>query len=193
MTDPLSLRNRTVGLAVGSETPVTFYREGESQTVKVTITERPEDLALHPLGFRLREPSPDETGQPRGMLVIDQVVPGSPAFKAGLRPGMRILAVGQTPVHTKAEFDKAAAPLRAGRAAPLASRSARTRSPRSSSATLDDAIGRAHRARRVATAATADRPTRSPDASPQVDARPPHDRQCRDAHLDLDTWFAETT
>ena len=41
VTDPLSLRNRTVGLAVGTEAPVTFYREGESQTVKVTITERP--------------------------------------------------------------------------------------------------------------------------------------------------------
>ena len=98
---------------------MTFYREGALQTVKVTITERPEDLALHPLGFRLRELGPDETGQPLGMLVIDQVVPGSPAFKAGLRPGIRILAVGQTPVHTKAEFDKAAAPFEAKGGLPL--------------------------------------------------------------------------
>ena len=119
VTDPLTLRNRTFGLAVGMEAPVTFYREGALQTVKVTITERPEDLALHPLGFRLRELGPDEAGQPPGMLVIDQVVPGSPAFKAGLRPGIRVLAVGQTRVHTMAEFDKAAAPFEGKGGLPL--------------------------------------------------------------------------
>ncbi len=109
VTEPLSLRNRTLGLAVGLETPVVFYRGGASQTVKVTIAERPGDVALHPLGFRLREFGPEETGLPLGAMVIDQVVPGSPAFKAGLRPGIQILAVGQTPVHTKVEYDKAAA------------------------------------------------------------------------------------
>ena len=119
VTDPLSLRNRTVGLAVGLDTPVTFYREGALQTVRVAITERPGSPALLPLGFRVRELSPVETGLPLVTLVIDQVVPGSPAFKAGLRPGVQILSVGQTPVHTKAEYDTAAASFEAKRRLPL--------------------------------------------------------------------------
>ncbi len=119
VTDPRSLRNRTVALAVGVDTPVKIYRQGALQTVKVTITERPVDQALHPLGFRIRELGPDETGQPISMLVIDQVVPGSPSFKAGLRPGIRILAVGQTPVHTKAEYETAAASVQGDGRLPL--------------------------------------------------------------------------
>lgn len=119
VTDPLSLRNRTVALAVGLEAPVAFYREGRLQTVKVPITERPEAPALHALGFRVRQLGPDETGLPLGTMIIDQVVPSSPAFKAGLRPGFRVLAVGQTPVHTKAEYDKAAARFEAKGRLPL--------------------------------------------------------------------------
>ncbi len=43
------------------------------------------------------------------ILVIDQVVAGSTAARVGLRPGMRVVAVGVTPVHTKAEFEVAIA------------------------------------------------------------------------------------
>ena len=51
------------------------------------------------------------------MIEIDQVVAGSPAFQEGLRPGMRILGVGEQPVPVKtlAEFEVAVAKARSER------------------------------------------------------------------------------
>ena len=74
---------------------MTFYREGKPQTTTVTIAELPPaPEVLSAIWFQ-------RSGAPRGpegdgrVLEIDQVVAGGPAFEAGLRPGMRILAVGE--------------------------------------------------------------------------------------------------
>ena len=52
--------------------------------------------ALSRLGFTVRERPAGREGDGR-FVEIDRVVTGSPAFQAGLRPGMRILAVGDPP------------------------------------------------------------------------------------------------
>ena len=56
----------------------------------------------------LRERPADKEGG-RGFIEVDQVVTGSTAFKVGMRPGMRILSVGEPPerISTLAEFEAA--------------------------------------------------------------------------------------
>jgi serine protease Do len=107
VVDRASLRNLAAGLDVGSKVPLTYYRAGKSQTVTVTIDEfptAPEVLAS--LGFRVRARSaaPDSNNT---VIEIDEVVKGGPAFQAGLRPGMRILAVTHEAVSTAAQFEAA--------------------------------------------------------------------------------------
>jgi serine protease Do len=107
VVDRASLRNLTAGLDVGSRVPLTYYREGKPQTVTVTIDElppAPEVLASLGVHVRPRAADPDGSGT---IIEIDQVVTGSPAFQAGLRPGMRIVAVGQEAVATVAQFEVA--------------------------------------------------------------------------------------
>ena len=90
VADPPSLRNLTASLDVGPQVPVTFYREGEQQTVTVTIAELPDCArGADVLGFRVRS---RPAGERKGDGPRDRPGrPGSPAFQAGLRPGMRIL------------------------------------------------------------------------------------------------------
>jgi serine protease Do len=117
--DPAALRNLTASLGVGSHVPVTIYRDGKSQTTTVTIDElppAPEVLAL--LGFHVRpRPASPEGGE--AAVEIDQVVNGGPASQAGLRPGMRIVAIGQEPVATVGQFEVAARKFDPRRGLPL--------------------------------------------------------------------------
>jgi serine protease Do len=108
ISDRSTLRIRTAESPVGSEIPVTVRRGPDTRVVKVKISEYP---ALLSLGFRVRELSGDEAktlpGTPESAVVIENVSRGSPAFLAGLQPGMRILAVGRRAVATKAEVESA--------------------------------------------------------------------------------------
>ena len=79
------------------------------------VAPRPEVVAV--FGFRIR-PAPAGP-EDAAALEIDQVVAGSPAFRAGLRPGMRILAVGQEPVGTPAQFEAVTSKLDLSRGLPL--------------------------------------------------------------------------
>jgi serine protease Do len=117
--DPESLRNLAARSEVGSQMPVQLYREGKRRTITVAVGEQPAPASAEPLGFRLAPIPPDARAHRPGLLVIDQVVADSPAFRAGLRPNMAILAVGDTPVHTRAEYDKAAAPFKGQNELPL--------------------------------------------------------------------------
>jgi serine protease Do len=110
VADPTSLRNQTAGLPIGKTVALELYREGKRESHQVTIAELPDSTpTLSWSGIRVREIAPQESGEGKPILVIDQVVAGSPASRAGLRPGSRIIAVGKTPVETKAEYDAAIA------------------------------------------------------------------------------------
>jgi serine protease Do len=122
IADPGSLKNVTAALDVGSEVAVNFFRDGEAKTVQVKIVELPpvpEVLAI--CGFGLRE-LPAAEGGHGSFIEIDQVVTGGPAFQEGLRPGTRILAVGEqppVPVRTLVEFEVAVRKLDPRRGLPL--------------------------------------------------------------------------
>jgi serine protease Do len=106
VVDPSRLRNLTASLDVGVQVPLTFYRQGQRQTVQVKIDELPPaPEVLTTLGLRVRSRGAATGGRP--VLEVDQVIAGSPAFQAGLRPGMRILGVGKAPVTTAGEFEAA--------------------------------------------------------------------------------------
>jgi serine protease Do len=118
VADRAGLRNLTASFDVGATVPLTFYRRGQSQMVNVMIDElppAPEIIAS--MGFRLRErPMPDGSGN---ILEVDQVIAGSPAHQAGMRPGQRIVSVGDQQVHTLAEFEVAVRRLGPNRGLPL--------------------------------------------------------------------------
>jgi serine protease Do len=104
VADPAALRNLTASLDVGARVPLSYYRDGKARDALVTIAElpaAPEVLAA--LGFRVRA-----VHHGRGSAIeVDQVINGSPAYREGLRPQMRIAAVGDVPVNTLAEFEAA--------------------------------------------------------------------------------------
>ncbi len=106
IADPAGLRNLTAELDVGAKVPLTFARNGKSQSVTVTIEELPPAPEfLTSLGFRVRaRTAPDGVAT---LIEIDQVVSGSPAYQAGLRPGMQIVSVGEQPVSSLAQFEVA--------------------------------------------------------------------------------------
>ena len=125
IADPGSLRNTTAALDVGSEVAVNFYRDGESKTVQVKIVElppAPEVLLTFGFGVRERALAEAADGASRVELEIDQVIAGGPAFQEGLRPGTRILAVGDNPptqVKTLVEFELAVKRIDPTRGLPL--------------------------------------------------------------------------
>ena len=117
VADRASLRNLAASLDVGKQVPVAFYREGKPQSVTVTMDELPPAPEVLALGFRIRpiaEPSEGGAG-----IEIDRVVNGSPAYQDGLRPGMRIIAVGQERVATVDQFEAAIRKVDITRGLPL--------------------------------------------------------------------------
>ena len=122
IADPGGLKNVAAALDVGSEVAVNFYRDGAAKTAQVKIVElppAPEVLATFGFGVQERPARPDRQGP---SIEIDQVVTGGPAFQEGLRPGTRILAVGENPpmpVRTLVEFEIAARKLGPTRTLPL--------------------------------------------------------------------------
>jgi len=99
--DSSSLRNRTMTLPINESVPVTLYRGDQKQSLDVNIGEMP---VLLELGLVVTEGPPENApaemiaqmaGTPEDDLFIAGVQPGSPAAQAGLRPFLRITAVGE--------------------------------------------------------------------------------------------------
>jgi len=104
------LKNRTASLEIGSKVAVAILRGGESKSIDVTIGELPtEPVVASALGFGVREIGPKQSGLAEPVVLIDQVSPGSPAWQAGLRRGLRIVGVGRDPVKNQADYDLAMA------------------------------------------------------------------------------------
>jgi serine protease Do len=108
--DLTAVRLSIAELTSGTKAPLTIIRDGQPQAVEVTIGELPILLGL---GMRLRPAAAQEAAQfpdrPERAVVVAQVEPNSPAFRARLRPGMRIVAVESRPVETPSEANELAA------------------------------------------------------------------------------------
>lgn len=115
---PRELRQRTEPLRVGDDITLRFVGDGTSRTVRYVAQSPARPWA----GLRLEEMSPllieaeslSVTGADSGGLFIRRVEPGSPAEKAALRPGDRILSIAGEPLVTLEGFDRVYAGLRPG-------------------------------------------------------------------------------
>ncbi len=105
VSDPKELRTRTFILPVGSQVPIAFYRDKSRQTATVTVDAMPDRLTgqRQSLGIDVVELGQKEGGG----LVISRVAADSAAQRASIKPGMRVVMIGRTPVRTRAEFDAA--------------------------------------------------------------------------------------
>ncbi len=111
--DSSGLRNRTVGMTLDRPVPITFLRDGKRETTQVTIAEMP---LLMDLGLQVAEVDvadlPPEVAERLGdtaprLLIVDGVAPGSPAARAQMFRGLRIVAVGPAPVDSLASLNDA--------------------------------------------------------------------------------------
>ncbi len=118
VADPPSLRILTTGQDVGARVPLEYIRDGQSHQALVVVSELPPALELIPaLGLQLKEhpaATPDAAA-----IEIEQVIIGSPAFRAGLRPRMLILGVGKVRVKSLAELEDAVRSLDLAKGLPL--------------------------------------------------------------------------
>jgi S1-C subfamily serine protease len=117
--DTNQLRQMVAVTSPGTKVKVEVFREGERETLEVTVGELESGLATikgheaedEDLGMTLKNLTP-EIAEQLGLkqtkgVVVTAVEPFSVAAKAGLRPGDVIVAVQNKPVNTLAEFNKA--------------------------------------------------------------------------------------
>jgi serine protease Do len=115
VTDSASLRNRTFTLEPGSKIPLKVVRAGQELPFLVSIAEMPGDPIQAFFGFNVK----DIPNDPQGGVIVDQVTPETPAEKSGVKPGLRIVAIGPRRIYSKAEFDILLTQFGAGRNGPL--------------------------------------------------------------------------
>ncbi|WP_435019563.1 trypsin-like peptidase domain-containing protein [Tundrisphaera sp. TA3] len=99
--DPIALRNHAFLLEVGADVPISYLRDGQARSTKAKIVAMPADRVVSLFGVTVKEVPRDQDG----VLAVDQVVPGSPADRAGLKVGDRVLAFGMRPILSKSDFD----------------------------------------------------------------------------------------
>ncbi len=119
VTDPTSLRNLAFTLTPGSQPAVELIRAGPRKPSRSSSLEMAKDLSLAFFGFNVKDVPPDPTS---GSVAIDEVVADTPAARAGLASGQRVVAIGRLRVFSKAEFDVIDRPVRwrgRGAAGPL--------------------------------------------------------------------------
>jgi len=99
----------------GTGVELTVLRGEKKLTLKVVIGKQPSEKELqeakeiyYNLGLVLRNPSKDELEQygAKYGVIVSNVYPGSPAYEAGVRPGMLIERVNNIPVRSISEFRK---------------------------------------------------------------------------------------
>lgn len=108
------LLNAVAKLTTGEKFPFTILRKGAESTMEITIRERPSQETLsNPAPAPSPENAPPRLGvgvrdlaaeDSEGGILIVEVQPGSPASRAGLRPGDIVRSVGSTTPLSAAHF-----------------------------------------------------------------------------------------
>lgn len=104
-----AFRNQVARQRPGERVTLRVWRDGSAQSLEVKLGERPGDERATPtsatrpkLGIALQDLTP-QLGQRLGLdesdgVVVTQVEPGSPAQRAGIRPGDQLTQIGSTDV-----------------------------------------------------------------------------------------------
>jgi len=116
---------------VGEKVPVTIMRDGETETLQVTIEQLNEEEQIATaagskrqqsrLNIAVADLSPEqreELGLDEGGVLVEEVNDG-PAAEAGVRPGDVIVALNQKDVKSASQFAKQVKDLPAGKPVPL--------------------------------------------------------------------------
>lgn len=120
------------GLTAGHEALLVVEREGETHEHRLRAEAFPEERSdefawlLMGLAVADRNGGPAERGEPSEGVVVDRVMPRSPAARVGLRPGDVILKIGQDRVENRVAFRRAVTKLRGRSQALLVVQRART-------------------------------------------------------------------
>ena len=123
--DSVQLTARITDLSPGGQATLELLRDGKPLTVKVTLGERPNNLAAASPSGRgpsagalkgvavqnLNQSLRDQLGLPQNVrgVVISELDPSSPAAQAGLQPGDVIESINRQAVNTVADFNRLAA------------------------------------------------------------------------------------
>lgn len=126
INDSAKLRLQIAALEVGSVVDVNYVRDGKPASCSITVGELGPSslLPLDALGISLRDQKvdSDKKDSPTA-LMIDDVIPGSPAANAGLVPGLQIVGVGRMSVNSIEEFSSVAARFNPNQGIPIRLRS----------------------------------------------------------------------
>lgn len=121
LTDVSALRNKIALLRPGTTAKLEIIRDGQNKEIQVTIGQQPDDFGkggsysnntntLKKYGFSLQELEgelADKFGyEPGSGLIISDVEPGSPAAKAGLKPGHLIETINRQPVKNLSDVNR---------------------------------------------------------------------------------------
>ena len=127
-----ALLREVAKLRAGSTVPIEIYRDGKTKRLSIEIAPRPDKpVAAAPEQQEMQKAEDVKVGvavidSPGQGAVVTEVVPNSPAARAGIRRGDRIRAVGQREVQTAREFTNAVSEWNQGDLALLVERRGRT-------------------------------------------------------------------
>ena len=120
-------------LRAGTSAPIEIYRDGRRKTVMMKIAERPEESVAAEIQTQPEAVPSDDVrvgvavaDGPEHSAVVTEVLPNSPAARAGLRRGDKIRAVGKKEVDSAREFTSAVSAVKHGDIALLVERGGRT-------------------------------------------------------------------
>ncbi len=131
VTNPRELQNAVAAFPVDQEAEIKYFRNGESETAKVKVSERekgeaayrgtseePEGNTENKLGFGVEEITDQIRAnykiKAKEGVIVDAVDPSSPAAEAGLAQGDVIEEINNLKVKDLQSFNKIAGSLKAG-------------------------------------------------------------------------------
>jgi serine protease Do len=137
--DEAQFRDLVARTAPGTTVPVVVHRDGQDETVQVTVGKLPErETAAAPqqpeattktrgkLGIEIGDASDPNIRQRLNLkdqvtngAIVAQVYPGSPAMEAGMQPGDVIIRINGKPIANAQQLSDAAANLPSGAQVPV--------------------------------------------------------------------------